>query len=163
MGLVPGAPCMERPGEALGTAARGGGAVYTGRGPVCGVIILLCCTIGCPGTGLAEGVAGVPCGPAAATEGAAGVFGCAAGGVTTTAGGCAGGVTTTAGGAAGFSTGGGATTTGATGLTTGGVTTTLLSAAGAAGLGITTAGFSAAGGAAAGVLTFTGAEGATGV
>src|SRR6266853_464574 len=164
MGLVPGAPCMERPGEALGAAARGGGAPGTRRGPVCGVIILLCCTIGWPGTGLVEGGAtGVPCWPAAATGGAAGVFGCAAGGVTTTAGGCAGGMTTTAGGAAGFSTGGGATTTGDTGLTTGGVTTTLLSAAGAAGLGITTAGFSAAGGAAAGVLTFTGAEGATGV
>lgn len=127
------------------------------------MIILLCCTIGWPGTGFVEGATGVPCGPAAATGGTAGVFGCAAGGVTTTAGGCAGGITTTAGGAAGFSTGGGVTTTGATGLTTGGVTTALLSAAGAAGLGITTAGFSAAGGAAAGVLAFTGAGGATGV
>ena len=126
------------------------------------MIILLCCTIGWPGTGLVDGAAGVPCGLAAATGGAAGVFGCVAGGVTTTAGGCAGGVTTTAGGATGFSTGGGATTAGATGLTTGGVTTTLLSAAGAAGLGITTAGFSADGGAAAGVAAFTGV-GAAGV
>src|SRR5260221_13788185 len=125
MGRVPGAPCIGRPCGALGAAARGGGAVYTGRGPVCGVIILLCCTIGWPGTGLVEGgAAGVPCGLAAATGGAAGVFGCAAGGVTTIAGGCAGGITTTAGGAAGFSTGGGATTTGDTGLTTGGATTT---------------------------------------
>jgi len=162
MGRVPGAPCIGRPCGTLGAAARGGGAVYTGRGPVCGVIILLCCTIGWPGTGLVDGAAGVPCGLAAATGGAAGVFGCVAGGVTTTAGGCAGGVTTTAGGATGFSTGGGATTAGATGLTTGGVTTTLLSAAGAAGLGITTAGFSADGGAAAGVAAFTGV-GAAGV
>lgn len=122
------------------------------------MIILLCCTIGWPGTGLVDGAAGVPCGLAAATGGAAGVFGC----VTTTAGGCAGGVTTTAGGAAGFSTGGGATTAGATGLTTGGVTTTLLSAAEAAGLEITTAGFSADGGAAAGVAAFTGVRGAAG-
>src|SRR5712672_2238232 len=154
MGRVPGAPCIGRPWGALGAAARGGGAVYTGRGPVCGVIILLCCTIGWPGTGLVDGVAGVPCGPAAATGGAAGVFGCAAGGVTTTAGGCVGGVTTTAGGAVGFSIGGGATATGATGLTTGDVTTALLSAAGAAGLGTTTAGFSADGVAAAGGATF---------
>ena len=137
--------------------------MYTGRGPVCGVIILLCCTIGWPGTGLVEGgAAGVACG-AAASGGAAGVFGCAAGGATTAAGGCAGGVTTTAGGAAGFSTGGGATTAGATGLTTGGVTTTLLSAAGAAGLVTTAAGFSADGGTAAGVAVFTGAGGAAGV
>ena len=128
------------------------------------MIILLCCTIGWPGTGLVDGAAGVPCGLAAATGGAAGVFGCVAGGVTTTAGGCgAGGVTTTAGGAAGFSTGGGAITAGAAGLTTGGVTTTLLSAAGAAGLEITTAGFSADGGAAAGVAAFTGVGGAAGV
>lgn len=135
--------------------ARGGGAVYTGRGPVCGVIILLCGTIGWPGTGLTGAATAVACVLAAATGGAAGGFGCttaAGGGVTTTAGGCTGGVTTTAGGAAGFSTGagGGATTTaGATGLTTGGVTTTLLSAAGAAGLGVTTIGFSATGGAGA--------------
>jgi hypothetical protein len=136
--------------------------VYTGRGPVCGVIILLCCTIGWPGTSLVEGAAGVPCVPTAATGDAAGTFGPAdvGGGVTTTAGGCAGGLTTTAGGAAGFSTGGGATTTGATGLTTGGVTTTLLSAAGAAGLGITTAGFSADG--SAGVAALTGEGGAAG-
>jgi hypothetical protein len=153
---------MGRPCGALGAAARGGGAVYTGRGPVCGVIILLCCTIGWPGTGLVDGAAGVPCGLAAATEGAAGVFGCVAGGVTTTAGGCAGGVTTTAGGAAGFSTGGGATTAGVAGLTTGGVTTALLSAAGAAGLVTTAAGFSADDGAAAGVAVFTGAGEAVG-
>src|SRR5260221_6737340 len=162
MGRVPGAPCIGRPCGALGAAARGGGAVYTGRGPVCGVIILLCCTIGWPGTGLVEGgAAGVPGVLAAATGGAGGIFGCVAGGVTTTAGGCAGGVTTTAGGAAGFSTGGGAATSGATGLTTGGVTTTLLSAAGAAGFEITTAGFSADGG--AGVAVFTGVGGAAGV
>jgi hypothetical protein len=128
------------------------------------VIILLCCTIGWPGTGLFEGTAGVACGPAAAAGGAAGVFvGAACGGAATAAGGCTGGVTTTAGGAAGFSTGGGATTAGATGLTTGDVTTTLLSAAGAAGLGITTAGFSADGGAAAGVAAFTGVGGTRGV
>src|SRR6185437_7549538 len=114
MDRVPKAPCIDRPCGALGAAARGGGAVYTGRGPVWGVIILLCCTIGWPGTGFVEGgAAGVPCG-FAATGGVAGGF-CAVaeGGVTTTAGGCAGGVTTTAGGAAGFSTGGGATTAGA--------------------------------------------------
>src|SRR5712672_3652307 len=163
MGRVPGAPCIGRPCGMLGGAARGGGAVYTGRGPVCGVIILLCCPIGWPGTGLVDGATGVPCGPAAVTGGVAGVFGCATGGVTTTAGGCAGGITTTAGGAAGFSTGGGATTAGAAGLTTGDVTTTLLSAAGAAGLGITTAGFSADCGAAAGVAVFTGVGGAAGV
>src|SRR6185503_65640 len=128
MGRVPGAPCIGRPCGTLGAAARGGGAVYTGRGPVWGVIILLCCTIGWPGTGLAEGgAAGAACG-LAATGGVAGVFCVAAGGgVTTTAGGCAGGVTTTAGGAAGFSTGGGATTAGVVGLTTEGVTTALLS------------------------------------
>jgi hypothetical protein len=138
--------------------------VYTGRGPVCGVIILLCCTIGWPGTGLLEGEGGVACGPAAAIGGATGALGVAAGGgATTAAGGCTGGITTTAGGAVGFSNGGGATTTGATGLTKGGVTTTLLSAAGAAGLGITTVGFSAAGGAATGVAAFTGAGGAMGV
>jgi hypothetical protein len=139
--------------------------VYTGRGPVCGVIILRCCTIGWPGTSLVEGAAGVPCATNAATGDAVGTFGPAdvGGGVTTTAGGCAGGLTTTAGGAASFSTGGGATTTGATGLTTGGVTTTLLSAGGAAGLGITTAAFSATGGAAAGVGAFTCAGGAAGI
>ncbi len=153
---------MDRPCGALGAGARGGGAVYTGRGPVWGVIILLCCTIGWPGTGLVEGgAAGVPCG-LAATGAAAGGFCAATGGVTTTAGGCAGGVTTTAGGAAGFSTGGGATTAGAGGLTTEGVTTTLLSAAGAAGLGITTAGFSADGGTTEGGATLTGAGGAAG-
>lgn len=162
MGRVPGAPCIGRPCGAMGGATRGGGARYTGRGPVCGVIILLCGTIGWPGTGLVEGAGGVGCGPAASTGGATGTFGCAAGGTTTAAGACTGGVTTTAGGAAGFSTGGGTTTTGATGLTTGGVTTTLLSAAGAAGLGITTAGFSAAEGAATGVAAFTGAGGAAG-
>ena len=137
--------------------------MYTGRGPVCGVIILLCCAIGWPGTGLVEGgAAGVPCGAAVAAGTVAGGF-CAAagGGVTTTAGGCAGGVTTTAGGAAGFSTGGGATTAGAAGLTAGGVTTALLSAAGAAGFDTTAAGFSAAGGGAAGVA-FTGAGGTAG-
>ena len=137
--------------------------MYTGRGPVCGVIILLCCTIGWPGTGLAEGgAAGAPCG-LAATGGVAGVF-CAAagGGVTTTAGGCAGGVTTTAGGAAGFSTGGGATTAGVAGLTTEGVTTALLSAAGAAGFVTTAAGFSADGGAAGGGTAFTDAGGGAG-
>jgi hypothetical protein len=115
------------------------------------VIILLCGTIGWPGTGLTGGAAGVACVLVAATGGAAGAFGGAAaagGGATTAAGGCTGGVTTTAGGAAGFSTGGGATTAGAAGLTTGGVTTTLLSAAGAAGLGVTTVGFSPAAGAA---------------
>ena len=125
------------------------------------MIILLCCTIGWPGTGLVEGGAtGAACWLVSAAAGAAGGF-CAAagGGVTTTAGGCAGGVTTTAGGADGFSTGGGAITAGAAGLTTGGVTTTLLSAAGAAGLGVTT-GFSAAGGAATGAGAFTGAGGA---
>src|ERR1041385_9564514 len=65
MERVPGVPCIGRPCGALGAAARGGGAVYTGRGPVCGVIILLCCAIGWPGTGLGEGrAAGVPCGAA---------------------------------------------------------------------------------------------------
>jgi hypothetical protein len=166
MGLVPGAPCIGRPCGALGAAARGGGAVYTGRGPVCGVIILLCCAIGCPGTGLVDGGPGVACWPAAAVGGAAAGFGGAAsGGVTTTLGGCAGGVTTTAAGVAGLSTGagGGATTAGAAGLTAGGVTTALLSAAGAAGLGVTAVGFSAAGGAAAGAVAFGGAGEAAGV
>jgi hypothetical protein len=137
--------------------------VYTGRGPVCGVIILLCCAIGCPGTGLVEGgAAGVPCGLAATGAVAGGFCAAAGGGVTTTAG-CTGGVTTTAGGAAtGFSTEGGTTTAGEAGLTTEGVTTALLSAAGAAGLGITTAGFSADCGAAAGGAAFTAAGGATG-
>jgi hypothetical protein len=157
---------MGRPCGALGATTRGGGAVYTGRGPVCGVIILLCGTIGWPGTGLVEGgAAGAACWLASAAGGAAGGF-CAAagGGVTTTAGGCAGGVTTTAGGAADFSTGGGggATTAGVVGLTTGGVTTVLLSAAGAAGFVSTTAGFSAEGGAATGGAAFTGAGGAAG-
>jgi hypothetical protein len=137
--------------------------VYTGRGPVCGVIILLCCTIGWPGTGLLEGgAAGVPCGLVAIGGVAGGFCAAAEGGVTTAAGGCAGGVTTTAGGADGFSTEGGATTAGAAGLTTGDVTTALLSAAGAAGLGTTTAGFSADGEAAAGGAVFTGAGGAAG-
>jgi hypothetical protein len=126
------------------------------------VIILLCCTIAWPGTGLVDGAAGVGGVPAAATGGAAGAF-CCVGGATVVAGGCTGGVTTTAGGADGLSTGGGATTAGAAGLTTGGVTTTLLSAAGAAGLEITTAGFSADGGATAGVAAFTGVGGAAGV
>ena len=136
--------------------------MYTGRGPVCGVIILLCCAIGWPGTGLVEGGAtGVPWGLAAAGAVAGGFCAAAGGGVTTTAGGCVGGVTTTAGGAAGFSTGRGATTTGVAGLTTGGVTTALLSAAGAAGLDTTAAGFSAEGVGAAGVA-FTGAGGAVG-
>lgn len=135
--------------------------MYTGRGPVCGVIILLCGTIGWPGTGLACCGMGVACVLAAAAGGAEGAFGCAAGGTTIAAGGCAGGVTTTAGGAAGFSTGGGATTTGATGLTGGDVTTTLLSAAGAAGLGGTTVGFSTTGGA-VGIGAFTGVAGTAG-
>src|SRR5450432_1859031 len=161
MGLEPGAPCMGRPGGAIGAATRCGGAVYTGRGPVCGVIILLCGTIGWPGTGLACGGTEVACVLPAATGGAAGAFGCAAGGTTIAPGACTGGVTTTAGGPAGFSIGGGATTTGATGLTWGGVTTTLLSAAGAAGLGVTTVVCSTAGGA-VGVGAFTGAAGATG-
>jgi hypothetical protein len=152
---------MGRPCGMLGAAARGGGAVYTGRGPVCGVIILRCGTIGWPGTGLFDGAGGAGCVLAAATGGVAGAFCCAGGGVTVTAGGWAGGVTTTAGGAAGFSTGvGGATIAGAAGLTTGDVTTTLLSAAGAAGLGVTTVGFSAGGGATG--AAFTGAAGAGG-
>jgi hypothetical protein len=159
MDRVPGAPCIGRPCGAMGATARGGGAVYTGRGPVCGVIILLCWTIGWPGTGLLEGGAtGAACWLASAGGVPGGFCAAAGGGVTTTAGGCAGGVTTTAGGAAGFSTrGGGATTAGVVGLTTGGVTTALLSAAGAAGFVTTTAGFSADGGAATGGAAFTGA------
>ena len=86
----------------------GGGAVYTGRGPVCGVIIRRCGTIGCPGVGLggAAGVGGALTAAGGCGGGVAGAFGCAGGATTTVAagvGGCTGGVTITAGGAAGFS------------------------------------------------------------
>src|SRR5690349_18336777 len=99
MGRPPGEPCV-----ALEAAGRcGGGAVYTGRGPVCGVIILRCGTIGCPGVGFG-GAAGVGCVPAVDAGEATWAAGALGGGATTAAaGGCTGGVTTTAGGAAGFS------------------------------------------------------------
>jgi hypothetical protein len=92
------APAAEAPACPIGTPGRGGGALYTGRGPVCGTIM--------------RGAGG--CG-AAATGGIAGrgATGVAAGGAEAVIDGAAGGWATTAGGAGGR----GGTAIGAAGLT----------------------------------------------
>jgi len=137
----------------------GGGAWYTGRGPVCGVITRRCGTMGCCAGGFAAIGSGSAGGGVVTGGIVAGGFGCAATGGAT-GGCCAGGVTITAGGAAGFSGTGGA---GAAGLGAAGVTTAVFSTGGAGGvvkgaLGATTVGFSGTGGGPAG---FSGGLGAT--
>jgi hypothetical protein len=139
----------------MGTPGRGGGALYTGRGPVCGTIMRGAGVCGAAGAGGGVGAAGRT---GAADGGAAAVMtgACAggAGGATTAGGGGAAGrggacgVTGAGGGAAGFSTG--ATTVGRGGAGTGGV-----NGAGGGGVGF------AAGGAATGFAT-TGAGGGAG-
>ena len=148
------------PACATGAAGRGGGALYTGRGPVCGTIIR---GAGVCGAAAAGGGAGRAIAVAAGGAGAAGaeiVGAVGAAGITTATGGggvgrgAAGGggaATTTAG----FSTSGGATTgraggAGATGAATG-----------AAGAGAGVAGF-AAGGTTTGLAATGGAAGRTG-
>src|SRR5215472_3560367 len=163
-----GAPACG-PGE--GGAGRGGGALYTGRGPVCGTIMRGAGVVGAAATGGAAGrgalgAAGEEEGGAEAViDGAAG-----AGGATTAAGGGGGGVDgRVAGAAAAGAAGGAGGATGAAGFSAtgagattgrvigGGVTGAPTEAGAVAGA----AGF-AAGGATAGRAGATGAGGRTG-
>ena len=140
--LVGAAPC------ATGAGGRGGGALYTGRGPVCGTIIRgagVCgaaVTDGVAGRTGAAGGAGATGAADAVTGGTTGVVG---GGATTATGGTGGaagrGIGGAGGGAttaAGFSTTGGATT-GRTGGAGGGVTDVGAATTGAGGFGDGTA------------------------
>ncbi len=121
--MVPAAGALDC---AAGGTIRGGGALYTGRGPVCGTIIRGAGGCGGPvitgGTGREAGAC--VCGADDAVTGGAAEGGgamTATGGATGRGGVATGGATAT--GVAGFSTTGGATTcTGGAGGDTGGVT-----------------------------------------
>ncbi|HTT24036.1 MAG TPA: hypothetical protein VMG82_34240 [Candidatus Sulfotelmatobacter sp.] len=129
---------------AAGAGATGrGGALYTGRGPVCGTIIL-----GAGGCGAADAVGGVGRGAGGVT-GITGDAEAAGGGATTAAAGGGGGAAARTGGA---------TTAGAAGAAGGGAGTAGFSVAGATTVGRAGAGD---GGAATGVGAAVGAAGFT--
>ncbi len=145
-----------------GGAGRGGGALYTGRGPVCGTIMRGAGGGGGPVTtgGAGRGATGVVCdGAEAVNDGAAGV-----GGATTAAGavGAGRGGTATGGaatGGAGATAGLSATGAATTGRTGGAEATGAATVAAGAGGGV---GFGGAGGAIAGLEMAAGGAGGAG-